>query len=74
MLEALLRELFGDAIKADKKARLHTLKDLDQAAATLAHACQMLLDTGLPDAELRATLFEKIPRDTLMRALEGVNA
>ncbi|CAE6812098.1 Tn3 family transposase ISXc4 [Paraburkholderia aspalathi] len=72
VLEARLRELFGDAIKADKKARLRTLKDLDQAAATLAHACQLLLDTSVPDAELRATLFEKIPRDSLARALEGV--
>jgi len=73
VLEALLRELFGDAIKADKKARLRTLKDLDQAAATLAHACQLLLDTSVPDAELRTTLFEEIPRDSLARALEGVN-
>jgi hypothetical protein len=60
--------------KADKKARLRTLKDLDQAAATLVSACQMLLDTHLPDAELRIKLFEKIPRTTLTRALEGVNA
>ncbi len=30
LLEALLRELFGNAIKADRKARLRTLKDLDQ--------------------------------------------
>ena len=28
VLEVLLRELFGDAIKADKKSRLRTLKDL----------------------------------------------
>ena len=40
VLEVLLRELFGDAIKADKKSRLRTLKDLDQAAATLASACR----------------------------------
>jgi TnpA family transposase len=74
VLEVLLRELFGDAIKADKQARLRTLKDLDQAAATLASACQMLLDSNVPDADLRTLLFEKIPRDTLTRALEGVNA
>ena len=73
VLEALLRELFGDAIKADKKARLRTLKDLDQAAATLACACQMMLDPSLPDAEVRARLFEKIPRDVLTLALHGVN-
>ena len=74
VLEVLLRELFGDAIKADKKARLRTLKDLDLAAATLAGACQMLLDSTLPDADLRTRLFEKIPRNTLTLALEGVNA
>ena len=74
VLETILRDVFGDAIKADRKARLRSLRDLDQAAATLAGACQMLLDIGLPDAELRTRLFEKIPRSTLTRALEGVNA
>lgn len=74
VLEGLLRELFGDAIKADKKARLRTLKDLDQAAATLACACQMMLDSSLPDAELRVRLFEKIPREVLTLALNGVSS
>ena len=74
VLEAILRELFGDAIKADKKARLRTLKDLDRAAATLAAACQMVLDSGLADEELRTKLFEKVPRDILSRALDNVNA
>lgn len=73
VLETILRELFGDAIKADKKARLRTLKDLDQAAATLARACEMYLDTDIPDTELRTKVFEKIPRELLARALEGVN-
>lgn len=74
VLEAILRELFGDAIKADKKSRLRTLKDLDQAAATLAAACQIVLDSGLANEELRTKLFEKVPRDILSRALENVNA
>lgn len=74
VLEAILRELFGDAIKADKKARLRTLKDLDQAAATLAAACRIVLDSGLADEELRTKLFEKVPRDILSRALDNVNA
>jgi TnpA family transposase len=73
VLEAVLRELFGDAIKADKKARQRTLKDLDHAAAILVGACRMVLDSTLADAELRARLFEQIPRETLMRALDGVN-
>ncbi|EXI90222.1 MAG: Transposase, TnpA family [Candidatus Accumulibacter regalis] len=74
VLETILRELFGDAIKADRKARLRSLRDLDQAAATLAGACQILLDTGLPDGELRTRLLEKIPRTTLTQALEGVQS
>lgn len=39
VLEVILRELFGDAVKADKKSHLRSLKDLDEAAATLASAC-----------------------------------
>jgi hypothetical protein len=74
VLEGLLRELFGDAIKANKKSRLRTLKNLDQAAATLASACQMLLDTSLPDGDVRTRFFKKIPRNALTLAIEGVNA
>jgi hypothetical protein len=40
----MLRELFSDAIKADKKARWRTLKGLGQATATLVSACQIVLD------------------------------
>lgn len=72
VLELLLRELFGNAIKADKKARQLTMKDLDQFALTLAKVCQMVLDNALPDAELRARLFEKIPCETLTQALDGI--
>jgi hypothetical protein len=39
-LERLLRDLCGQAMTADKKARLRTLKELDQAATTWAGACQ----------------------------------
>jgi hypothetical protein len=74
VLEGLLRDLFGDAVKADKKSRLRTLKDLDQAAATLAIACRMLIDSELLDAEVRWRLFEVIPRDTLAQALDSVTA
>ena len=61
MLEILLHELFGDAEKADKKARLRTLKDLDGAAARLADVCRVLLDLALPDDRVRSRVFEKIP-------------
>ncbi len=74
VLEALLRDLFNGAVKADKKARLRTLKDLDQAAATLVAACQILLDASVPDDKLRTQLFERISRDTLTQALAGVDS
>ena len=37
VLEALLRDLFSNAERADKKARLRSLKDLDRSAATHVH-------------------------------------
>lgn len=74
VLESLLRELFSGAITADKNARQRTIKDLDQAALTLAKFCHMVLDNTLPDAELRDRLFERIPREMLARALDSVNA
>ncbi|HZF98902.1 MAG TPA: Tn3 family transposase [Pseudoxanthomonas sp.] len=74
VLEALLRDLFNNAIKADRKARLRSLKDLDQAAAVLASACQILLDDALDDVELRGRLFARIPRPALTQAIKNVNA
>lgn len=74
VLEALLRDLFNNAIKADRKARLRSLKDLDQAAAVLASACQIVLDDALGDTELRDRLFARIPRTALTQAVENVSA
>jgi TnpA family transposase len=74
VLEMLLHDLFGQAITADRKARLRTLKDLDQSAAALAEACHLLLDTDVPDESLRKIVFAKIPRSTLATALERVSA
>ncbi|ENC7118065.1 Tn3 family transposase, partial [Salmonella enterica] len=41
LLEALLRDLFNEAVQADKRNRQRTLKDLDRAAEILAKACRM---------------------------------
>jgi Berberine and berberine like/Tn3 transposase DDE domain len=62
-----------NAITADQKARLRTLKDLDQSAAALAEACQLLLDPDVPDKSLRKKVFAKIPRAALENALERVS-
>jgi len=65
VLDLLLRELFTKAQKEDRKARLRTLKDMDQAASTLAVACRMLLDQNLADGELRERVYAAIGRDKL---------
>jgi hypothetical protein len=74
VLEMLMNDLFGKAVTADQKARLRTLKDLDESAAALAEACRLLLDPELPDASLRKKVFAKIPRAALESALERVTA
>lgn len=73
VLDLLLRELFTRAEKQDRKVRQRTLKDLDRAASTLAHACRMLLDPGLPDGELRKRVYAAIGRDALAQALSEVS-
>jgi uncharacterized protein DUF4158 len=59
VLDMLLHEIFGDAEKADRKARLRSLKDLDAVAMTLAQACTALLDPSLPDDALRSHVFAR---------------
>ena len=72
VLDLLLRELFTKAEKEDRKVRQRSLKDLDRAASTLADACRMLLDPGLPDDELRERVYAAIGRDELAQALNEV--
>ncbi|MDH0801846.1 Tn3 family transposase, partial [Pseudomonas carnis] len=74
VLEALLRDIFNNAEKADKKARLRSLKDLDRSAATLAAACKVVLDSSISDDNVRSQLFNDLPRVRLEKALEEVTA
>lgn len=68
VLAILLRDLFGKAEQADRKVRLRTLKDLDQAASTLAEACRMLLDPNLPDSEVRSRVYAAVGEEKLAQA------
>ena len=74
ILDGLLREIFGDAEKADRKARLRSLRDLDVATTTLANVCTLLLDTALPDSEVRAKIFIRFPRERLEQTLKEAYA
>jgi len=68
----LLTEVFGDAEKEDKKARLRSLKDLDALAIILAEACQVVVDSKLPDERLRAAVYARVSRDTLTQTLTNI--
>ena len=74
VLDMLLRDLFGNAEHADRKARLRSIKDLDRAATTLADACQFLLDTNLPSYRLREHVYAEIGQAELTKALADVSA
>ncbi len=72
LFEMLLTEVFGDAEKEDKKARLRSLKDLDALAITLAEACRLVVDPALPDESVRTAVYACVPRDTLIQTLQDI--
>lgn len=74
ILGSLLHEIFGNAEKADKKARLRSLRDLDAAAITLADVVTVLLDTTLHSDDVRATIFARVTRGHLEQAVQETYA
>jgi len=57
LLDILITEIFADATRAGEKARLRTIKDLDEAAGRLGQVCGLLLDPSVPDSALREAVF-----------------
>jgi hypothetical protein len=74
VLDVLLNAFYNDAAKADKKARLRTLKDLDKAAMVLARACRTSLDGEIDDHYLRKIIFSQISPQNLTEAFANVEA
>lgn len=74
VLDMLLRNLFGNAEQANRKARLRSIKDLDRAATTLADACKFLLDNDLPSDLLREYVYAEVGQNELAQALADVSA
>ena len=73
LLDILITEIFADATKAGEKARLRTIKDLDAAASQLGQGCRLILDSAVPDAELRPAIFKALQREDLEAALKQVD-
>jgi len=74
VLDILLHEFFNDAAKADQKARLRGLKDLDQAATVLATFCRTFIDPSLDARELCETALALVPLEMLTQAVTDVDA
>lgn len=74
LLEELLRDLFRTAEAEQRKARLRSIKDLDEASSTLADACLVFTDETIPDAEVRAKAFSLISKEELKKAVEQVKS
>jgi hypothetical protein len=48
LLEIMLKDLFNKAVKANKEARLRTMRDMDQKAGILAEFCLAITDINPP--------------------------
>jgi hypothetical protein len=74
LAEALLTDLLKDAESADKKARLRSLHDLDNAAILLGDMARLVFEeNALPLDQWRDALFEQFPRDDLLAAMAEVD-
>jgi len=74
LAEALITDLVKDAEAADKKARLRSLRDLDDAALLLRDMAKLVFEEGaLPLAQWREALFEQFPRVDLLAAIAEVD-
>ncbi len=75
LAEALLTDLVKDAEAAEKKARLRSLRDLDDAAILLRDMAALVFkEDGLPLDQWRDALFERLPRADLVAAMAEVDA
>ena len=74
LLDILITEIFADATRAGEKARLRTIKDLDEAAGRLGQVCALLLDPSVADSTLREAVFAVVKREDLEAALRQVES
>jgi TnpA family transposase len=73
LLDQLVTAMLARVERAGQQRRLRSLKDLDAAALLLHGACLVLLDPGCTDRRVRETVFARIPRDQLSRAVALVS-
>ena len=73
LAEALLTDLIRDAEGDNRKARLRTLRDLDDAALLLKEMAQLvIIGDELPLDAWREALFERLPRADIEAAMAEI--
>lgn len=76
LFDRLVGDLVSQSQGAERKERMRTIKDLDAAALALREACEVLLDSGLPDdknlGEVRAQVFSAIGEKKLEGAMTTI--
>ncbi len=58
LLDILITDIFADATRAGEKARLRTIKDLDEAAGRLGQVCALLQCAAAQNAKPAFHLIE----------------
>ncbi len=74
VLDLLITDITADANREGKKERMRTIRDLDAAALKLREACDVLVDESCACTLVRQTVFERIPKDSLLEAMSVVEA
>jgi TnpA family transposase len=74
LFDVVVSKLLADAAKAEQQARLRSLRDLDQAALVLRHACAPLFDPAVAGDAVRTVAFTAVPAETVRGAMERVDS
>jgi hypothetical protein len=72
LFDQLITAMLARVERSGQQRRLRTLKDLDRAALLLRQACLVVLDPACADQRVRASVFNRVPRDQLTQAAAQV--
>ena len=72
LFDIVVTQIFTDAQKAGREARMRGLRDLDAAALTLRQGWIVLLEQG--EGDPRAAAFAAVPREVIEAAMARVDA
>ncbi len=74
LFDIVITKLFADAATVGKRARLRTIRDLDEAALQLRRVGGVLVDDTVDDDAVREAAFAIVPRPAIAEALKLIDA